>query len=84
MIIIVELEECEKWVLKINLGKTLYMGCGAETKDLMLEDQKRCIRACEEFEYLGVKIDKEDRQENYIENRINKGRAITVGLMLNV
>ena len=33
------------------------------------------IRLCEEFEYLGVKIDKEDRQKHYINNRINKGRA---------
>ena len=30
---------------------------------------------------MGVKIDKEDRQENNIKNRINKGRAITA--MLN-
>ena len=35
----------------------------------------------EEFKYLGVKIDKEDRQENAIKNRINNGRAITA--MLN-
>ena len=26
------LEEYEKWGLKINLEKTFYMGCGAETK----------------------------------------------------
>ena len=52
------------------------MVCGAETKNLLLEDQKSCIRGFEDFTYLGVKIDKEDRQENYI-NRINKGRAIT-------
>ena len=49
------------------------MGCGAETKDLRLEDHKD-HKGCEE---LGAKIDKEDRQENYIKNRINKGRAIT-------
>ena len=30
------------------------MGCGADTEDLMLEDQKGCIRGCEEFEYLKV------------------------------
>ena len=53
------------------------MVCGTETKDLILEDQKGCIRGCEEFKYLGVKIDKEDRQEDDIKNRINKGRAIT-------
>ena len=75
------LEEYEKWGLKINLEKTFYMGCGAETKDLILEDQKGCTRGCEEFKYLGVNIDKEDRQEIDIKNRINKGRAITA--MLN-
>ena len=52
------------------------MGCGAETKHLILEDHKCCIDGCEEFEYLGVRIYK-DRQENYIKNRINKGRTIT-------
>ena len=49
----------------------------SRTKHLILEDQKGCIRGCEEFEYLGVKIDKEDSQENYIKNIINKERAIT-------
>ena len=50
------------------------MGCGEETKDLYLEDL--AFRECEEFKYLGVKIDKEDREENDIKNRINKGRAM--------
>jgi hypothetical protein len=54
------------------------MGCGEETKDLYLEDL--AFRECEEFKYLGVKIDKEDGQENYIKNRINKGRAVTATL----
>ena len=30
----------------------------------------------EEFEYLGVRIDKEDRQENYIKNKIDEVRAV--------
>ena len=47
------------------------MGCGEETKDLILEDHEGCIRGCGEFQYLGVKFDKEDRQENDIKNRIN-------------
>ena len=64
------LEEYEKWVLKINLEK-----------NLILEDQKGCIRECEEFKYLRVKTDKGDRQANYIKKKINKGRAITA--MLN-
>ena len=61
--------------LKINLEKK------SRNKDLMLEDQKGCIRGCEEFKCLGVKIDTEDIQENDIKNRINKGRAVTA--MLN-
>ena len=32
------------------------MGCGAETKDLILEDQKGCIRGCEGLKYLGEKL----------------------------
>ena len=55
--------------------KTLYMGCGAETKYLLLEDKKGCIRGWKEFMYLEVKIDKKGRQENN-KNRINKGRRI--------
>ena len=57
-------EEYEKLGLKINLEKAFWVGCEAETKDLILENQKGSIRGCEEFKYWGVKIDKEDRQEN--------------------
>ena len=53
------------------------MRCGAET----MEDPRGYFRRCQKFEYLGVKIDKEGRQENYIKDRINQGRAITA--MLN-
>jgi hypothetical protein len=45
-----------------------------------LEDQEYCIRGCEEFKYVGVKIDKEDRQENHIKNKVDKVRAITATL----
>ena len=57
------------------------MGCEEGTKYLIVEDQKGCIRGCEEFEYLGVKIDKEDIQENDINHKFNKDGAITA--MLN-
>ena len=62
------LEEYEKWDLKVNLDKTFYMGFGIETEDLILEDQKGFIKVCEEFDYLGVRIDKEDRQESDIKH----------------
>ena len=52
---------------------TFDIGCGVETKDLILEVQKCCISECEEFEYQGVKTDKDDRKENDIKNRSNIG-----------
>ena len=55
----------------------LFFFRGAQTKDLMFENQKACIRRCGEFECLEVKLDKEDRKEIDIKNIINKGRAIT-------
>ena len=51
--------------------KLFFMVCGAENKILILGNQKSCIRGCEEYKYLGIKIDKEDRQEDDIKNRIN-------------
>ena len=57
------LEKYENLGLKINLeNRTLYMSCGAEAKNLILEDQKYCIR-CKEFKYLGGKIHKADINE---------------------
>ena len=61
--------------------KPFYIGCGAETKDLILEDQKGCFRGCEKLKYLGVKIDIGGRQENDIKDSNNKGNAVTA--MLN-
>ena len=55
------------------------MGCGAETKDLILVHQKDCIRGCEKFKNLEVRIDKEDRQENYIKYRITKVKTYIDG-----
>ena len=48
------------------------MGRGSETKNVLIQDQKSCIRGREDFQYLEVKMIKENRQ-----NIINKGRAIT-------
>ena len=60
-------EESENWGLKIHLEKN-FLHC-LWSRNQRLEDQKGCIRGCEEFKYLGVKINKEDRQENDIKNR---------------
>ena len=51
----------------------------------LYEDGERELKkeesGSEEFKYLGLKIDKEYKQENYIKNRINKCIAVTA--MLN-
>ena len=42
-------------VATAHFNAIFYIGYGAETNDLILEDQNGCIRGCEEFEYLGSK-----------------------------
>ena len=44
-----------------------------------MEEQKGCIRVCEVFEYLGVKIN-QDRKEKDANDRIYRGRAKTARL----
>ncbi len=60
------LEEYQKWGLKINMEKTLYMGCGVNNRDLILQFGKGKIKHCSEFKYLGVKINKDGNQEDDI------------------
>ena len=50
---------------------------------LILEDKKGFIKGCEEFYYLGVRIDKEGRQGSDIKNRINKDRA-TIAMLNSI
>ena len=50
--------------MKRNIEKNLVHGLWSRNQ--RLEDEKGCVRGCEEFKYFAVKIDKEDRQENYI------------------
>ena len=64
-----------------NFRKNFQHGLWSRNQRFILEDQKGCIRGCEKFNYLGVKIVKMDRQENDIKNWINKCRVVTA--MLN-
>ena len=71
------LDEYEKRSFKNKFRRTFCMGCEADIKHLILEDQKDYIRGCEWLKYLGVKVDEEGREDNYIKNRYYKARAIT-------
>jgi hypothetical protein len=66
------LEECDKRGLKITLKRENYIGCGAETQDSTLENQNGYIRECEEFEYLGVKLEKEIDKEIILRIELTK------------
>ena len=68
------LEEYEKWGLQVNTTKTKYMCVGGPMEDLILDN--KTIEACEEYTYLGVKIDSKGRCEKEIQDRINKGKKV--------
>ena len=70
------LEEYENGGLIIDLEKNILIGLWSRIQRFNIGRWKGCIRGREEFEYLRIKVDNEDRQENYIKNRINKGRVI--------
>lgn len=66
-------EEYEKAGLNMNLNKTKYLCIGNETTDLELENNEQ-IKTCDSYKYLGVRIDKDGRDEREIRERIGQGR----------
>jgi len=51
------IEEYEKWDLIVNIQKTKYLCIGAETKNLIMEGNKK-IETWKEYEYLGTTLKK--------------------------
>ena len=48
-----------------------FQKCMDGERHFIFEDQKGCIRGCQEFEHLIVKIDRDDRHVNDTKKRIN-------------
>ena len=61
--------------------KNLLHGLWIRNQIFKIGRLKKLLRGSEEIDYLREQIDEEDRQENYIKNRINEGRSIIA--MLN-
>lgn len=66
-------EEYEKAGLSMNLDKTKYLCIGGESDDLELENGE-IISACNSYQYLGVRIQKDGKDEEEIRQRIGQGR----------
>lgn len=69
------IEMYDQWGLQVNFEKTKYMCVGGPTKDLILDNNQKIV-GCEEYTYLGVKIDSHGRCEKEIQSRITKGKKI--------
>jgi hypothetical protein len=72
-------DEYENWGLTLNMDETKYFCVGCPTEDLQL-DKGIKVQACEEYVYLGVKIDKSGRCKREISTRIAKGRRVVGAL----
>lgn len=66
-------EEYEKAGLSMNVKKTRYLCVGEEAVDLDLENGEK-IAVCDHYKYLGVRIEKDGRDEKEIRERIGQGR----------
>jgi hypothetical protein len=75
-------EEYQNWGLTLNMDKTKYLCVGDPTEDLQLDEGIK-VQACEQYVYLGVKIDKSGRCKREISSRIAKGRR-TVGALNSI
>lgn len=69
-------EEYSKWGLTINLNKTEYMCVGGMNQDIRLDDGT-LIKGCDNYTYLGTKMEKTGKSEEMISSRINNARKIT-------
>lgn len=66
-------EEYEKAGLSMNMEKTKYLCIGGESDDLELERGEK-ISKCNGYQYLGVKIQDDGKDEKEIRQRIGQGR----------
>ena len=68
------IEELGKWGLEINIEKTQYMAIGAHGRDLQTD--KGIVKYTKEYKYLGITFTDKGRDDQDIQNKIEKGKAI--------
>lgn len=74
------IQEYKKSGLNVNMNKTKYMVIGGINEDLILEEGMGTIAPTEEYQYLGVKITNDGKQDKEIRSRINAGKT-TISLL---
>jgi hypothetical protein len=73
------IKEYKEWRLQVNMEKTKFMSVGGPKE--VLEDVGT-IEECDEYTYLGMKIDSRGRCEKEIQDRIVKAKKIIGALNL--
>ena len=71
-------EEYDKWGLQINMQKTQYMSIGGRGEDI--ETEGGIIKNVKHYEYLGVTIHEDGRDNEDILKKIGKGKNIIKAL----
>lgn len=68
------MEEYKKWELQVNKDKAQYMVIGGEGKDI--QSERGVIKNVTEYEYLGVTVTADGKDENDILKKVSKGRKM--------
>ena len=71
-----KIKEISRWKAQINTTEN--------TIDLLLQEEKGVIKLGNEFEHLGVRLNKEARQVDEIKHKINRGRVELKMLKCNI
>ena len=69
------IEEYAKWGLTVNTEKTKYLPIGANTENLILDNNME-IRACEDYRYLGSIFTGDGTDDREINNRVIQARRV--------
>ena len=65
-------EEYEKWGLEVNTDNTKYMSVGDNQNHHLRLEGGRHIEHCQDYQYLGVKLDKAGTLDKAIKERNTK------------
>lgn len=72
------IEEYNNWGLEVNTEKTKYLLIGGKGQDLELDNG--AIKSVEEYEYLGVTVCEDGRDDKDIIKKVGKGKNMTKAL----
>ncbi|XP_072160540.1 uncharacterized protein [Bemisia tabaci] len=65
--------EYRRWGLEVSVKKTEKLTIGGDQQDIELEDGQ-CIKSCEHYKYLGVRVSQDGKMDQAIKDRNLQGR----------